>query len=188
MSQIHQVSEDLQYVRQAIGRRERSQQIPTPVAWTVAVYVLIGYTLLDFNTRWASLFLCVGGVVMGLCGWLSGQKAAKRAGEYDRVEARKHALHWGSIFLAVIGVIALAVSRGLEGNIVGQFIVLAIGIIYFLGGVHFDRNFLWLGPVLMVGAVAISYVPRYGWTSLGVLIALGLVVPTWFRGNARQVD
>ncbi len=33
----------------------------------------------------------------------------------------------------------------------------------------------------MAGAIAITYVPHYGWTALGALVALGLVVPTWFR-------
>jgi hypothetical protein len=67
--------------------------------------------------------------------------------------------------------------------VVGQYIALTIGIIYFLGGVHFDRNFLWLGPLLMAGAIAITYVPHYGWTTLGALVALGLVAPTWFRSK-----
>ena len=55
-----------------------------------------------------------------------------------------------------------------------------IGLVYFLAGVHLDRNFLWLGPVLIVGGVLVGMAPRYGWTILGVVVALGLVVPSFF--------
>jgi hypothetical protein len=183
MDPAQQVGDDLHYVRQAVARRDRPQHIPTGIAWMVAIYVAVGYTLLDIDPRWASIFFLVGGIAMGVLFPLLGRREVRRTGEYDRAEVRKVALHWGSILLAIVGVIGLAVSRHLEGQVVGQFIALTIGVIYFLGGVHFDRNFLWLGPLLMAGAIAITYVPHYGWTTLGALVALGLVVPTWFRSK-----
>jgi hypothetical protein len=149
----------------------------------VALYVLVGYTLLDINPGWAGWFFMVAGVILGLGCWFVGKGEAVREGEYDRAEVTRIWLHWFSIVLAIAGVIALAVTRGLQGPIVGQLIVLTIGLIYFLGGVHFDRNLLWLGPVMMAGGIAIGYVPRYGWTALGVVIALGLTVPTLLRAR-----
>lgn len=186
MSQAQQVSDDLQFVRQAVTRREQSQHIPTPIAWMVAIYVVIGYTLLDFNPNWASLFFAIGGLAMGVMGWVFGHRSSHLTGEYDRAEVRKSILHWLSILLAIAGVVALSIARGLQGQVVGQFIAMTIGLIYFLGGVHFDKNLLWLGPLLMAGAVAITYVPHYGWTALGLLVGLGLVVPTWFRPRPVQ--
>ena len=50
-----------------------------------------------------------------------------------------------------------------------------------------DANMLWLGPVLMVGGVVVGFVPHYGWTSLGVVIALGLVVPTLLQGRQPRI-
>jgi hypothetical protein len=181
MSQAQQATDDLHFVRQAVDRRERSRNIPTPIAWTVASYVLVGYTLLDFNPAWASLFFAIAGVGMGVLFPLLGRRMSRQEGEFDRAEVVRLNLHWGSILLAIAGVIALGIARHVEGQTIGQFIALTIGLIYFLGGVHFDRNLLWLGPLLMAGAVAITYVPHYGWTALGALVALGLVVPTWFR-------
>ncbi|HEY7118338.1 MAG TPA: hypothetical protein VH475_17245 [Tepidisphaeraceae bacterium] len=183
MTQAQQLSDDLNYVRQAVTRRERSQHVPVAIAWMVAIYVLVGYVLLDVNTNWAGLFFAIGGAVMGILGWPLGKRHAIRSGEYDRADAMRVMLHWASILLGIAGVIGLCVARGIQGPAVGQFIVLVIGVIYFLGGVHFDRNFLWLGPVLMAGSIAITYVPRYGWTALGIVIALGLVVPTFFHGR-----
>jgi hypothetical protein len=184
MTQSQQLSEDLQYVRQAVDRRGRRHNIPAPIAWAVAIYVAVGYTLLDVNPLWAGWSFMIGGVALGAVSWVVGRGESLRTGEYDRAEVTRIWMHWFSIVLAIVGVIALAVTRGLQGPVVGQMIVLAIGLIYFLGGVHFDRNLLWLGPVMMAGGIAIGYVPHYGWTALGAVIALGLVVPTLLRARA----
>lgn len=187
MSQMQQASEDLQFVRQTVARREQSRNIPTSIAWVVAVYILVGYALLDFNPAWASLFFAVAGVGMGILFSILGRRMSRREGEFDSDEVLRLNLHWLSILLAIAGVIALGIARHVEGQTIGQFIALTIGLVYFLGGVHFDRNLLWLGPAMMVGAIAITYVPHYGWTALGALIALGLVVPTWFRAQPSGV-
>jgi len=176
--------EDLQYVRQAVDRRGTQRPIPPVIAWAVAIYVVVGYSLLDFNPRYGGLFLMFGGIALGPICWVLGRRESARTGEYDRLEVRRIWLHWVSIVLAIAGVVTLGVSRHLDGQVIGQFIALTIGVVYFLAGVHFDRNFLWLGPVLMAGSIAIGYVPRYGWTSLGAVIALGLVLPTFFRPRA----
>jgi len=63
---------------------------------------------------------------------------------------------------------------------------LVIGLIYFLGGVHFDRYFIGLGLMLMGGAIAISFVPRFGWTALGVLVAAGLILPVVLQQAKRK--
>jgi len=181
MTQAHEMSEDLRFVRQAIDRRERSRGIPPFVAWTVAVYVVVGYTLIDVRPGWSGLFFAAGGVGMGVLFTIFGKRIARQAGELDHAERVRIALHWGSILLAIAGVIALGVTRHVDGQTIGQFIALTIGVIYFLGGVHFDRTLLWLGPALMAGAIAITYVPHYGWTGLGLLVGVGLVVPTLLR-------
>jgi hypothetical protein len=186
MSQAQQVSDDLSFVRQAVARRDRGRgNIPTPIAWTVAIYVLVGYALLDINPNWASLFFLTAGLGMAVLFPILGRRTSRQEGEYDRAEVVRINLHWLSILLAIAGVIALGIARHVDGQTIGQFIALTIGLVYFLGGVHFDRNLLWLGPLLMAGAIAITYVPHYGWTALGALVALGLVVPTWFRGRAH---
>ena len=181
MSQAQQATDDLRFVRQAVDRRDRSRNIPPFIAWTVAIYVLVGYTLLDINPAWASLFFAIAGVGMGVLFPILGRRMSRREGEFDRAEIIRINLHWLSILLAIAGVIGLGIARHVEGQTIGQFIALTIGLIYFLGGVHFDRNLLWLGPLLMGGAIAITYVPHYGWTALGLVVGLGLVIPTLLR-------
>jgi hypothetical protein len=186
MTSSQQLSEDLQYVRQVVARRERPQHLPAPIARAVALYVVVGYVLLDVRPQWAGMFFLVGGIALWAFCWWWGRTEWRRQGECDRAENARIWMHWASIVLAIAGAVGLAVARGLPGTVVGQLIVMMIGLIYFLGGVHFDRNLLWLGPAMMAGAIAIGYVPRYGWTALGALIALGLVVPTLLRARRPQ--
>src|SRR5436190_18100807 len=182
MTEIHQMHEDLKFVREAVTRREQPARKPVLVYYVWAAYVLVGYTMLDFTPRLAGWFFLAGGVLGGVLSAALARRAAHQAGEYDRGEMRRTALHWaGGIVLAIVGAMALAaVIPPLRGTAAGQLIVVMIGLVYFLAGVHFDRNFLWLGPVLIVGGVVVGFVPHYGWTSLGIVIALGLVVPTLF--------
>jgi hypothetical protein len=71
-----------------------------------------------------------------------------------------------------------AVIPELRNNRAGRVMVVMIGLVSFLAGLHIDANFLWIGPILMVGGVLVGFVPHYGWTCLGMIIAVSLVVPT----------
>jgi len=191
MTEINQLHEDLKFVRQAVTRHERQPHNLPAIYYLWAVYVLVGYAMLDFARPLAGWWFLVAGIAGGLLSAVLGRRAAQRSGEYDRDELRRTALHWaGGITLAIAAPMALAaVIPALRGTVVGQLIVVMIGLVYFLAGVHFDRNLLWLGPVLVVGGVLVGLVPRYGWTGLGVVIALGLVIPTLFpprRGAVAQ--
>jgi hypothetical protein len=182
MTEVHQLHEDLKFVRQAVARREERPRRAVSIYYVWAVYVLVGYALLDFNPRWAGWFFMIGGFVGGVLSQLIARRHVAQAGEYDRAESRRETLHWlGGLLLAIGSVIALAVTvPGLRGQVAGQMVAIMIGLVYFLSGVHFDRNFLWLGPVLIAGGVLVGLAPNYGWTALGVVVALGLVVPTFF--------
>jgi hypothetical protein len=82
------------------------------------------------------------------------------------------------VVLCAIGM-SLAIPA-LRGQALGQVVVVMVGLLYFLSGVHYDRNFLWLGPLVCALGLSVGFVPHYGWTALGVVFALGLVVPTLF--------
>jgi hypothetical protein len=180
VTEINQLHDDLRFVRDAVARGDSPQRRPVAIYVVWAVYVLIGYTLLDFYPTAAGWFFLAGGVLGGIASGFIARRVARQEGAYDRREARKSLLHWGvGIVLAIACAMALAaVIPALRGPASGQLVVVMIGLVYFLAGVHFDPNFLWLGPVLMVGGVLVGFVPHYGWTALGTVIALGLVVPT----------
>lgn len=176
---VQQIHDDLRFVRQAMSRRERWMRGPVGIYWVWAVYVLVGYTLLDFRPEAGNWSLMIGGFVgAALSAWI-GRRWSQRTGEIDWDYARRAWLHFSAIALAVFSSLALgAVNRELRGQVIGQVIVVMIGLIYFMAGVHFDRNFLWLGPVVIVGGILVGLAPHYAWTCLGAVIALGLTIPT----------
>jgi hypothetical protein len=191
MTQSDQLQQDLRFVRRAVeqhGRRRYAS--PRGILWLWAAYVLVGYTWLDFNPRGGGLFLLIAGVVCGFLSGLIGKAAAAKAGERDAEEGRIQFLHWITIFIGIAAVLTLAaINPILRSNVGGQMIVIVVGIVYFLYGVHRDPHFLWLGVLLIAGAIGISFVPAYPWTSLGVVIAVGLVIPTLLpRRRDVQVD
>lgn len=185
MEEVRQIGEDLRFVREAVSRRERSDGGAPVLAYLWAAYVLIGYTLLDFNDTAAGIFFAAGGFAGGILSWMLGKWYARRHGQSDRTLAVRATLHFGGgIVLAWVFCVALAVFieplRGPKGS---QVFVVMIGLAYFLWGVHQQRYFLFLGPILMLGGVLVGLVPHYGWTSLGVVIALGLIAPTFFHSH-----
>ena len=190
MTEVQQMHEDLKFVRQAVSRHERHPRNAPIIYYVWAVYVLVGYTMLDFATPLAPWWFLAAGILGFVLSWVLARRVARLEGEFDRDEARRGCLHWaGGILLAIAAPIALAaVIPALRGTVMGQLIVVMIGLVYFTAGVHFDRNLLWLGPVLIAGGVLVGLAPRYGWTALGVVIALGLVVPTLFPTRRNPTD
>lgn len=184
MADVRQMGEDLRFVRDVVARQERQERGGAPVlAYLWAAYVLIGYTLLDFNQQAAGIFFAAGGLGGGLLSWWIGKWYARRFGQSDRTRwARAMAHFGGGIVIAWVFCIALAaVIEPLRGTKGSQVFVVMIGLVYFLWGVNQDRYYLFLGPILMIGGVLVGFVPHYGWTSLGAVIALGLVAPTFFH-------
>jgi hypothetical protein len=182
MSEANQLHDDLQFVRNAVERRDRTASSPAAINYVWAVYVLVGYTLIDLRPEISGWFFMAGGIIGGLLSFYLGKRASRKVGDHDHELVRRIMLHWfAGMLLAIASAIALAsIIPALRGQAGGQLIVVMIGLVYFLGGVHFQRYLLILGPVLIIGGLLVGYVPRYGWTALGAVIALGLVIPTFF--------
>jgi hypothetical protein len=89
-------------------------------------------------------------------------------------------LHFfGGVMLACILTFAFSTFiESLRGTKGSQVFVAMIGLVYFLWGVHYQRYFMFLGIVVMFGAVVVGRIPHFGWTILGAVISLGLILPT----------
>lgn len=187
MSSVNdQVGQDLAYVRQAVERREDCGRMPLSIAGVWAGYALIGFTGLDFEPAWAGPFLLLAAPVA----YFLSRKLAARAmwsmGESDASSARRHSLHWGSLLVAVAALAAIMISRGLHGSILGQTILVVVALAYLLAAVHFSiRLFAWMGIAMMIGSLALTYVDRWGWTLLGILLAAGFIATSL---TSRQQD
>lgn len=184
MSDVSQLSDDLAFVRDAVQRHDRRNPDMLGVYATWAVYVLVGYTLIDFRPAWANLWLGIAWIP-GCLACMYFMRRLKARGEIgaDRDASRRATLHWGGgIALAIATSIALTtLFLPMRGALGGQLTVCLIGLVYFLGGVHFDSRFLWLGPIMIAGGICVGFMPVLPWTTLGLVIALGLVLPSFFK-------
>jgi|SRR5579862_6482018 len=180
MSETSHLQDDLRFVRETVARRDRDPHRPNAIYWSWAAYVLIGYTMIDLAPRASGWFFMIGGFAGGAFSAWIGRRHSERIGELDR--HRRRAIGWhfgGGVVLSMICAFGLAWAiPELRNNKAGQIVVELIGMVYFLAGVHIDRNFLWIGPILMIGGVFVGFVPHHGWTCLGAIIALALVIPT----------
>lgn len=180
---IRQLSEDLSFVRTAVETRGKVNPAEARLVYGYwALYVLCGYFLIDVVPKYAGAFFMVGGILGGFVSWAVGKHIARKYGEFtSREDNRRASLHWiGGMLLAISASIALAVTiPALRGPAGSQVLLAMIGLVYYFWGVYVDRNFLWLGPVLLAGAIAVRFIPSYPWTWVGAVIALGLVVPTF---------
>jgi hypothetical protein len=178
MTQSDQIRDDLSFVRQVVARREGVPASFSAGYYIWAVYVLIGYCLLDINVHWANWFFLLGWFPGAVASGIARRYWIRKYGEYDQTRLKKAKLHFAvGGLLAVASVIALACcAPTFRGPITGQVSVILFGMIYFLAGVHIDRSFLWLGPILIIGGIVVGLVPHYGWSALGVVIAGGLCV------------
>src|SRR5262245_15087519 len=134
-TQSEQIGEDLRFVRDAVAKRDARHAMPSAIGVFWAAYVLIGYPLLDYDPKVGGMFLMIAGILGGiLSGWL-GRRDALRRGERDDAEARREGAHWFSLLIAIVAVIALSIIQGVSGNVMGQYITLMVGVVYFLAGV-----------------------------------------------------
>ena len=180
MSDTNQLQQDLHYVRQAVDRAEGAPPYRTAIYWIWALYVLIGYPLIDLAPRYAGPFFMVGTVVCLAATVILAHRFKKVSGV--RTKRDRSGLFWvgGAILIIFCSAGISIVIPHMNGQVCGQITVILVGLFYFLGGVHYDRNFLWLGPILCACGVFVGLVPHYGWTALGVVFALGLIGPTLF--------
>jgi hypothetical protein len=180
----NQIESDIGYIKDLVRRSDRE---PTPASiyllW--AVVVLVGFALVDLAPRQVGVYWMIagplGGIISGLLGW----RAGLRRGQIQREVGIRHALHWGGL-LILAGLAALLPATGrVAPPEISRIILLIVTFGWWTAGVHFDRVFLWLGGLMMLGFVGTVFLTRWAWTGLGVLIAIALVVVA-LRGGRRH--
>ena len=179
MSDARRIHEDIQYVREIVARSEQSNRRPVLIYWTWALFVLITYPMMDFAPRYIN-FVSLPGLIICFALTIYLSRRFKQSLGIKQRRDRSGLFWFGGSILLIFCSISLSIVMHLHGQASGQLSVVFVGIFYFLGGVNYDRNFLWLGPLLCVAGLAVGFVPHYGWTALGIVFALGLIVPTLF--------
>ncbi|MGH7540827.1 MAG: hypothetical protein ACRELC_07500 [Gemmatimonadota bacterium] len=184
MDQARRVEHDLGYVREVVGRSERSR-VPRAIWYLWAAIGAVGFALIDFRPDWVPVFWAIAGPAgFALSAWL-GWRHGRAIGQESWREGRAHLLHWAGMGGA-IGLLVFFAARGhVTGVELAQAILLVVALGYFLAGVHLVRPLVWVGLALAGSFVAVEFIDGYVWTAVGVVMALALVVTAHTTSGVR---
>lgn len=172
--------DDLRYVTSAVRRRDTKAGVPS-IFFLWAALFLVGWALPDFAPLWAAPYWLVAGVGGGLLSWWLAVRHEVAHGDVDRELGMRHGLHWIVCGLAFFGVFLPVLlhpeSDAYAQIVVGRQILLVVGLAYGLAAVHLVRGLAIPAAIMGVGYVLLNvWSPTYLWTTMGVLIAISLVV------------
>lgn len=166
-------ADDLRFVSAALRRRRTFGPDEFVIAMLWAFVNLIGLSLYDVSIWAGGIFWFVALPVFGIgTAWWASKQERER-GEADRELGRRHALHWTSIPIFLIASNFVVFPR-MDVQSAGQVVLLVVGLVYYLGGVHFWRGYQFAGIAVASGLVWLSTLDRFAWTVTGVLTFLAL--------------
>ncbi|HXH00712.1 MAG TPA: hypothetical protein VNI56_00770 [Xanthomonadaceae bacterium] len=176
MTTAHQLQQDLDYVANAVRRRDRLTGVPA-IYFLWAAITLVGFALPDFAPAAAGRFWLVAGFGGGLLSWWLGARDARRSGVIDRELGRRYGLHWSVGGLGFLVCVLPVVAGRVEVGIGVSNFLLVSGLVYALAGVHLERPLLWCGLLMLAAyVVLVIFAPPYTWSLTGVAMAVAL---TW---------
>ncbi|HEV8337517.1 MAG TPA: hypothetical protein VGR67_13975 [Candidatus Polarisedimenticolia bacterium] len=187
MAEMERIENDLHYVRNVVQKAER-QKSPAGIYWLWAAIVLIGFALPDFAPRYTGIFWMLAGPAGGALSAYLGWRDARRLGFFRREEGIRHCLHWGAMMGVILLSVPLATRGVLPGAGLGKVILLLVTLAYLLAGVHLERPLGFIGIVMAAGYVALFFIPAYGWTVLGALVALSLVATALWGASSHATQ
>ena len=179
------LKEDMAYVRAAA---ERSENVHVPAYYLLwAAICLCGFALIDFadSGRWIAAYWMVAGPVgFGLSGWL-GARASRLAGQSDPEKNKRWRLHWLAFMAAGVLGLGLVVAGQLTWAGFSSLWPLLMALTYFQAGVHMERRLLPIGLMLGIGYLVTLFLPDYGFTMAGVLVAAALTAQAFLGAPTR---
>lgn len=182
MNDMHQVGEDLSFVREALRRSDERVSPPSVyVLWALIVFA--GMPLFDISPRTGGMFWCFAGPIGGaLSGWL-GWRWSRRVGQESREQGRRHGLHWTAMMFTILATVPLVPAGLVASPSLGRIILLIVAFGYFTAGIYLDRPMLWLGLVAFACYAAMFFVTSYPWTLTGAVLSGSLLITAWIGGR-----
>lgn len=186
MTDKNSLEDDLAYVRAAA---EQSATVHVPAIYLLwAAICLSGFALVDAvgpESMWIGLFWLVAAPTgFGTTAWLAG-RANQQAGISDRGVDNRWMLHFmGFVAAGLLGMAAIAAGQ-LTWSGLSSLWILLLALTYFLAGLHLERRLLPIGLLLGVGYLISLFMPEYGFTTVGVLVA-GALVAQAFLGPRTE--
>ncbi len=184
MTEINQLKSDLGYIAEAVRKSDRATS-PSSIYLLWAAIVLLGFALIDFAPRYEGVYWTVLGPLGLLASALLGWRYSLRLGQVRRDLGVRYSFH----FLGMMAIIFLAVPLGVTGAVawsaMSKLFLLILALAYFLAGIHLERPLLWISFVMVAGYVALFFISVYGWTIVGVMVAIALAATGLLGGGKR---
>lgn len=186
---ISKIESDIGYVKDLVAKSDNST-LPASFYIIWAVILMVGFSLIDFAPRWVGLFWMIAGPAGGILSAFLAYKAEVNIGQMDRKVGIKYALHWSGMAVIAFLAILLGEKGFVQGTVLSQVILLIVALGWWTAGVHFDRIFLWLGGIMVLGFLGTLFMDRYAWTGMGVLLGTVLIVTAIRQGkkNVRRSE
>lgn len=181
---LETASEDLRYIRDAVGRRgEEPMPMYSRIMW--GLYALIGFALLDFRPHFGGNFLLLGFFVCFALEFVFGALFGPRDKEKNKDLSLKSLSHAIAFMLAIAATVALAYAGIFQrGYSMGQMIMVLTGYHFITCGLLYPPKFelkgngaFVVGVLALVAAVLVSFVSHGVWTGIGIVMAF-----VFFRG------
>jgi hypothetical protein len=148
------------------------------------VAIAVGFALVDFASRYVSVYWMIVGPVGMVISALLGRQHSKQIGQRNKEIGIRHLLHWSGMMGAILLAVLLVVNGSVSPKVLGQLILVIVAFSYFLAGVHLERPLLWIGLLMVAGYVAILFIHGYTWTIIGVIVALSMIALAVKGGRA----
>lgn len=175
MSDLKELEDGLGFVRD-LARKSDRRPSPTSIYLMWALISLVGFSLVDFAPNAVGLYWTLAGPLGGVASFFLGWRHSIRHGQLSRDLGVRNGLHWAGMLVAIFLAVPLGATGAVAWVEVHKIILLVIAFGYFLAGVHLDRPLVWVGLLMAAGYVALFFIPAYGWTLVGILMATALVV------------
>jgi hypothetical protein len=181
METSKQLRDDLDFLGGILRKSRGTSPFAMYLMW--AVLVLVGFALVDFAPRKVGIFWIVAGPLGGVASAFLGMRHARKIGQLNREEGTRHAWHWAGLMVAILLAVPLGVAGAVDWPILSRIFLLIIGLAYYLAGVHMEKPLLWAGGLMLAGYLALFFIPAYGWTMIGVLVAASLLLSGYAEGR-----
>ena len=178
----NKIESDIGYVKDLVAKSDNPAS-PASIYVIWAVILMVGFSLIDLAPRWVGLFWMIAGPAGGMLSGFLGYKAGANKGQMDREVGIKHTLHWSGMMVIVFLAILLGLKGLVHGVVNSQVILLVVALGWWTAGVHFDRIFLWLGGIMVLGFLGTLFMDSYAWTAMGVLLGTVLIVAAIRQGK-----
>jgi hypothetical protein len=186
MVESQQLSQDLQFVKDAMERSRAPAFTPPSMGLLWGTITLVGFSLGDFYPQYSGPDWAIAGPLGGVVSWMLGKRLSRMYGEMDRRQGMQELLHWSGMFVAIL--LLVFPARGIAPAAFGQLVLLIIAFGYYLAFVRRGGDWVILAAsaCMLGGYIALTFVHRYVWTLTGVCVFLAFTLGSFLASKRHE--